>query len=207
MNTPDELSRAILVAFRKPDYLGALFPNLFQTGIHEGSIHPFMVSALLLLGSQFGFSPVCDSPVFERLDNLLTGEGNKRPDSVWYERGTENINVLIEFEHYKPNALEHKARNLLLMNNACRPAPQLLSLIYWSYNVLPATALIGPVSIFRSGYTVYGNKFYPAECPVLIAEIVVSKQNGKTRLETAIARAFVHQGEDKKYMLDLLNKA
>ena len=106
-----EIARSIIEQLRSPEFIPIVYPELFGKGIEGGSFHPYMVSALLLLGDRLGFSPICDSPIFDRLITLLTGEGNKRPDSVWFERGTSIVRVLIEFERFTSTSLEHKAQN------------------------------------------------------------------------------------------------
>ena len=130
-----DIAQTIMEGLRSPDILPAAYPALFEGGVAEGSFHSYMLSALLLLGDQLGYSAVFDSPIFDSLDNLLLGEGAKRPDSIWFERETETVRVLTEFERYTAKSLEPKARNLLLMANACAEDVYLLVLMYSFFGI------------------------------------------------------------------------
>ena len=147
-----KIAQTIMQCLRSPDILLATYPALFEGGVAEGSFHSYMLSALLLLGDRLGYSAVCDSPIFDRLDNLLLGEGSKRPDSVWFDRGTEIVRVLVEFERYTANSLQPKARNLLIMANACAKDLNLLVLMYWTLGARALAELRAAYDLFKRGF-------------------------------------------------------
>jgi hypothetical protein len=201
-----DLAQTILKGLRSPNFLPTIYTTLFNSGVTEGAFHSYMVSALLILGNLLGYSAVCDSPVFDRLDNLLTGECSKRPDSVWFKRGTETIQTLFEFERYQPNALEQKARNLTFMANSITSSIKLLCLIYWTWEVLDHSLLKGTIDVFRKGFKIRNSSFGPISCPVLILEVKTKSVNGeKVLIDGFIVRGFVHGGENKQYIVEKLN--
>jgi len=200
-----EIAQTIVQGLRSPDILPATYPALFEGGVTEGSFHSYMLSALLLLGSQLEYSAVCDSPIFDRLDNLLLGEGSKRPDSIWFERGTETVRVLIEFERYTANSLEPKARNLLLMSNACAEDVNLLVLMYWTVQVRDAAELRAACELSKRGFRSKGSRFGPAPCPMLLLETIVKRSAERLTVDSFVARQFVFSGENKHYIVENLN--
>ncbi|HEY7416238.1 MAG TPA: hypothetical protein VH593_13680, partial [Ktedonobacteraceae bacterium] len=127
------LAESLVALLRDSRFLPWVYRDLFSSGIDEGSLHAYMLSALVLVGDRLGLSPVSDAPIFDRLDKLLMGEGAKRPDAVWFARGTPEVQCLVEFERYTSHSLLPKARNLLIMAKEIQPAPQLVVLNYWTY--------------------------------------------------------------------------
>jgi len=178
---------------------------LFEGGVAEGSFHSYVLSALLLLGDRLGYSAVCDSPIFDRLDNLLLGEGSKRPDSVWFDRGTETVRVLIEFERYTANSLESKARNLLLMANACADDVNLLVLMYWTAGVRDSADLQAACRVAKRGFSSKGVRIRPAPCPMLLLETIVKRHGDRLTVDGFVAKRFVFGGENKGYVVEDLN--
>ncbi len=69
------LAQQLVRAMRVPSFLPTIYPAMFNHGVDEGTLHAYMLSALVLVGDRLGFSPVSDSPIFDRLDKLLMGEG------------------------------------------------------------------------------------------------------------------------------------
>jgi len=199
------LADRLLSALRKKDFLEPIYPALFSQGIPEGSLHAYMLSGLLLLGEHLGFSPICDAPVFNQLDNLLLGEGSKRPDSIWYERGCSAIRMLVEFEHYQGNAIEQKARNLLIMANVCRAELHLITLIYWTDQIRSLANLQSACHVIAKGFTQNGSRFKPADCPFFLLEACVGQAEQGIFLASFIARQFIYDGENKLYIVDCLN--
>lgn len=200
-----EIARGLISSLRSSETIRETYPALFHDGVLEGSLHSYMLSALLLLGDRLGYSAVCDSPVFDKLDNLLLGEGSKRPDSVWLERGTETVRVLIEFERYTTNSLAAKTRNLLVMANSCSEDIELLVLMYWTVGVKDRLDLQAAYELARKGLCSKGVKVGPARCPVLLLETLVKRRRERLAIDGLIARKFIHGGEDKQYMVDELN--
>lgn len=200
------LAQKIVAAMRDHSFLSAIYPALFTEGIDEGSLHAYMLSALVLVGDRLGFSPVSDAPVFDRLDKLLMGEGAKRPDAVWFERGRQTIRCLIEFERYTPRSLAPKARNLLIMGKELQPAPQLVVLNYWTYTSLSASALSEVLSAFAHGFQhASGMTFPPLGCPALALETLVVSSGERTSVTATVPRLFVSGREDKPYIVQRLN--
>jgi hypothetical protein len=149
---------------------------------------------------------VCDSPIFDRLDNLLLAEGSKRPDSVWFERGTETVRALIEFERFTTNSLETKVRNLLLMANSCTEDIELLVLMYWTAVVRDRSDLQRAVQLAQRGFRSNSIRIDPAPCPILFLE-TLTRRCREERLAVArfIVRQFVYGRENKSYIVDELN--
>jgi len=201
-----DIAQTIMAGLRSPDILPATYPTLFEGGVTVGSLHSYVLSALLLLGSQLEYSAVCDSPIFDRLDNLLLGESSKRPDSVWFERGTETVRVLIEFERYTANSLRPKARNLLLMSNACAEDVNLLVLMYWTVQVRDAAQVSGACELSKRGFRSKGSRFGPAPCPLLLLETIVERRGERLTISSFVAKQFVFGGENKSYVVGDLNE-
>jgi hypothetical protein len=199
------LANRLISALRKKDFIEAIYPSLFSYGIPEGSLHAHMLSGLLILGEKLGFSPVCDAPIFNELDNLLLGEGSKRPDSIWYERGSSAIRMLVEFERYQGNAISQKTRNLLIMANACRGELSLITLIYWTDQIRSLADLQSACYVIEQGFTQNGNRFKPPNCPFLLLESCVGRSKQGIFLTSFIARKFIYDGENKPYIVNQLN--
>lgn len=202
-----ELAKRLISSLRRRDFLESIYPALFSQGIQEGSLHAYVLSGLVLLGEHLGFSPVCDAPVFNQFDNLLLDESSKRPDSIWFERGGNAIRMLIEFERYQGNAIEHKARNLLIMASACRTELQLITLIYWTDQIRSLANLQPASNVIANGFTQNGSKFRPANCPFLLLEACIEQSEQGVILTSFIARQFIFRGENKPYIVDYLNAA
>jgi len=200
-----EVARTLVQNLRSSEIIRETYPALFEGGVAEGSFHSYMLSALLLLGDRLRYSAVCDSPIFDRLDNLLLGEGSKRPDSVWFDRGTEIVRVLIEFERYTANSLESKARNLLLMANACADDVNLLVLMYWTPQVRTLTELRTAYEVSKRGFRSKGSQFGPARCPMLLLETIVKRRTEWLTVDSLVVRQFIFGGENKHYIVKDLN--
>jgi hypothetical protein len=200
-----EVAKTIVQNLRNSDFLRVTYPALYERGVAEGSFHSYMVSALLLLGDRLGYSAVCDSPIFDRLDNVLLGEGGKRPDSIWFERGTETVRVLIEFERYTSSALKPKAQNLILMSNACAEDLSLLTLMYWTTQIRDLTDLDASSSVAKRGFRRKGSYFRPSPCPILLLETLVKPSVEGLMVDSFVAKQFIFGGENKHYVADELN--
>jgi hypothetical protein len=200
-----DIARSLLDQLRTGGTIPATYPLLFRGGVAEGSLHSFMVSALLLLGHRLGYSSVCDSAMSDDVDRVLLGEGARRPDSIWYERGTDRVRVLVEFERYKANALQQKARNLLLQANACKNDVQLLVLMWWTEAARAAADLGPPRDVFVGGFQQSGSRYGPSLCPVLMLETLVKWTGNRLAACGFTARLFVFGRENKPYIVDSLN--
>jgi hypothetical protein len=199
-----EIASSLVKGLRSQEFIPVVYPVLFEKGIESGSFHPYMVSSLLLLGDRLGFSPICDSPIFDRINLLLIDEGRKRPDSVWFERGSSIVRVLIEFERFTTTSLENKAQNLIMMADGNKDAIQLIVLIYWSNDIRPLSDLQKSISIFRNGFHRNGAKFNPPTCPVLILETKTGVDE-LVKIEGFIVRQLIVDGENKPQKVDELN--
>ncbi len=195
----------ILEGLRSPLILPVAYPMLFNIGIAEGTLHSYMLSGLVLLGDRLGYSAVCDSPIFDALDNLLLGEGNKRPDCVWFERISGKIKVLIEFERYKPGAIEAKVKNLLIMSKPHLQDLGMILLIYWSEHVRTEADLGNALELARRGFRASGSQYGPPTCPFLILETIVKQRDTQVTIESFAARYFLAKGENKDHIVDILN--
>lgn len=200
------LAQSIVSALRDQSFLPVMFPALFTEGINEGSLHAFMLSALVLTGDRLRFSPVSDAPVFDRLDKLMMGEGAKRPDAVWFERGQSEIRCLIEFERYTLHSLAPKARNILIMGKELQPSPHLVVLNYWTYAPVTAEALRETQSVFAQGYRhPTGVAFPPVDCPALVLETLVANHGARASIQNFTPRLFVYGHENKPHIVQRLN--
>ncbi|WIG57798.1 MAG: hypothetical protein OJF49_000543 [Ktedonobacterales bacterium] len=196
------LARWLLEQLHDPAFLPVMYPALFARGIDDGALHAYMLSALVLVGHRLGYSPVCDSPIFDRLDKLLMGEGAKRPDAVWFSRTDQTPRCLVEFERYTPNALAPKARNLLIMGKQISATLDLIVLDYWTYIPVPDAQLAAPLAIFSHGFThATGMSFSALPCPALVLETQVEARDGKTAISHVAPRLVIADGEHKPYML------
>lgn len=200
------LAENLVAMLRNARLLPMVYKDLFGSGIDEGSLHAYMLSALVLIGDRLGFSPVSDVPIFDRLDKLLMGEGAKRPDAVWFVRGAQEIRCLVEFERYSAHSLLPKVRNLLIMGNEIQPTPHLVVLNYWTYSPIPARALHETQAVFARGFKhSAGIEFRPLACPALVLETLVTNQDSRARVHGFVPRLFVHNGEDKPYVIQRLD--
>lgn len=201
-----QLAQNLVASLRDKDFLPAVYPALYGKGIDEGSLHSYMLSALVLVGDRLGYSPVSDAPIFDRLDKILMGEGAKRPDAVWFQRDQEEIRCLIEFERYTHHSLVPKARNLLIMSRELQPSPHLIVLNYWSYSTVSPDTLREVQSVFAHGFWhATGMTFPPPDCPALALETIVANKGARTRVQAVVPRLFIRGGEDKPYMVQHLN--
>ncbi len=202
-----QIAVQLVLRLRNQAILPALYPPLFGEGIEEGSLHAYMLSALVLLGQQLGFAPVSDMPVFDRLDKLLTGDGAKRPDAVWFSSDPWQIRCLIEFERFAPHALRIKAQNLLVMGKQLQQSLHLVALIYWTYAPLEEKELREARHVFEQGFLHPTGVYFPRlACPVLMLETVVFARNERTMIERFSPRLLVLDGENKPYLVDNLTR-
>ena len=155
------------------------------------------------LSDRLGFTPVADAPIFDRLDTLLTGEGAKRPDAIWFERGHAEIRCLIEFERYTTQSLTPKAKNLLIVGKELHPTPYLVVLNFWtSVPGHSSSALQEAERVLARGFThSTGAYFPPLGCPALVLETLVSDDNVRTRIQSITPRLFVYCSEDKPHIV------
>lgn len=200
-----QLAENLVATLQDTRFLPLVYQGLYGSGIDEGSLHAYMLSALVLIGDRLGFSPVSDAPIFDRLDKLLMGEGAKRPDAVWFARGTQEIRCLVEFERYTSHSLLPKARNLLIMGKEIQPVPHLVVLNYWTYPPIPASALHETQAVFARGFRHASGILFPAlPCPALVLETLVANKDGRARVHGFVPRLFVYNGEDKPYIIQRL---
>lgn len=208
LKSGQELAQRLMGVLRDSHFLPTIYPALFHGGIDEGSLHAYVLSALVLVGDRLDLSPVCDSPIFDRLDKLLTGEGAKRPDAVWFARGTQEIRCLIEFERYSSHSLSPKAHNLLIMGKEHGETVELAVLWYWTYTRVPDANLRAIGGIFAQGFRHQeGIVFPPLSCPALVLELIVEEKlaTNRTAITDIWPRLFVAGGENKPYLVDQLN--
>lgn len=200
-----QLAEKLVMTLQDTRFLPQVYRDLYALGIDEGSLHAYMLSALVLVGDRLGFSPVSDAPIFDRLDKLLMGEGAKRPDAVWFARGRQEIRCLVEFERYTSHSLLPKARNLLIMGKEIQPVPHLVVLNYWTYSPIPADILHEPQTVFARGFRhASGILFPPLPCAALVLETLVANQDGRARIHGSVPRLYVYNGEDKPYVIQRL---
>jgi hypothetical protein len=205
-NSGVQLAQNLVVSLRDNAFLPAVYPALYNGGIDEGSLHSYMLSALVLVGDRLGYSPVSDAPIFDRLDKLLMGEGAKRPDAIWFQRDREEIQCLIEFERYTSRSLVPKARNLLIMSKELQPPPHLIVLNYWTYSTVSPDMLREVQSVFAHGFRHTTSMIFPPlRCPALVLESLVAIQEERARVQAIVPRLFVYDGEDKPYIVQRLN--
>src|SRR5579859_3834689 len=200
-----DLAQRLIAALRDPTFLPAIYQSMFVTGVDDGSLHAYMLSALVLVGDRLGYTPVCDSPIFDRLDKLLTGEGAKRPDAVWFRRGTSDVKCLFEFERYSGRSLAPKAQNLLVMGKELRPTLDLVVLNYWTYTSCSDADLRAAGDVFERGFRhAVGMTFPPLDCPCLMLETLVNGDAGRVVVFGTWPRLFVAAGENKRYVVEQL---
>jgi hypothetical protein len=70
LRSGSELAQRLTGALRDSTFLPAIYPSVFVGGIDDGSLHAYMLSALVLVGDRLGYTPVCDAPIFDRLVDL-----------------------------------------------------------------------------------------------------------------------------------------
>jgi len=202
------LTEALIRELRSGKVLPETYPVLYANGVARGALHSYVLAGLLLLGDRMGYSAVFDSPIFEPLDCILTGEGAKRPDSIWFERGTETVRALIEFEHHSGNSLRDKAQNLILAARTCNAGLALVALIYWIADSQAQPNLEATCEVFKRGFSLGSSRFGPCVCPVLILETIATRQAGERLILSGfVARRFIFAGEDKPYVVEGLNAA
>lgn len=200
-----DLAQRLIRVFREPTFLPAIYPSMFMTGVDDGSLHAYMLSALVLVGDRLGYTPVCDAPIFDRLDKVLTGEGAKRPDAVWFRRGTSDVECLIEFERYSGRSLVPKAQNLLMMGKELQPSPELVVLNYWTYASCSDSDLRAAADAFTHGFQhTSGMTFRPLDCPSLILETLANCNAGRAVVVNTRPRSFIAAGENKRYIVEQL---
>ena len=199
------LAQHLMHALRDPTFLPAIYPSVFLTGVDDGSLHAYMLSALVLVGDRLGYTPVCDAPIFDRLDRVLTGDGAKRPDAVWFRRGASDVQCLIEFERYSGRSLVPKAQNLLVMGKELMPSPELVVLNYWTYTSCFDKDLHAAEDVFAHGFQHTGGMtFRPLDCPALILETLVNSNAGRAVVVETRPRLFIAARENKRYIVEQL---
>jgi hypothetical protein len=114
-----------------------LLPIWTDWGIlDEGvSIHSLGVSYLTHLGQYLGYTSISEFPVSRQGDYANIGD-DVRPDSIWFDRQTQQPFLIAEFERYggidDRAKLESKVANLLLAHHRLGETAQFLVLAYWT---------------------------------------------------------------------------
>ena len=104
--------------------------------LDEGvSIHSLGVSYLTHLGQYLGYASIAEFPVSRQGDYANIGH-DVRPDSIWFDRQTQQPFLIAEFERYggidDQAKLESKVANLLLAHHCLGETAQFLVLAYWT---------------------------------------------------------------------------
>ena len=109
------------------------------------SIHSLGLSYLVHAGKELGFCAATEMPA-PRKGHFEHITADVRSDSVWFDRDTEKVVLLVEFERFagKQKDLSPKVENLLLAQHRWRNPEAILLMAYWTEGLvaLPDHALL-----------------------------------------------------------------
>lgn len=172
----------------------ACLPMWTDWGVRDAGhlIHSLGCTFLTASGHSLGFASVSEVPAPRDgpLGNLVE---DVRSDSVWFDRKTQRIALVAEFERYcgKQKDLSPKVESLLLaLQRWNSPAPTLL-LAYWTIGLVTVPDHDKLRSIVRGGFRATGGLWVPGNhtAQVLFYQFVVrSDQDGLLRLASIIRR-------------------
>jgi hypothetical protein len=99
------------------------------------AIHSLGISYLTHVGQYLGYVSISEFPVSRQGTYANIGD-DVRPDSIWFDRKTQNPFLIAEFERYSgiddQAKLESKVANLLLAHHRLGETAKFLVLAYWT---------------------------------------------------------------------------
>ena len=97
--------------------LNKYYPFIAEKNVFEnGTLHALMLTALTLLGNDLGASSINEKYIYNKNNAQVCKRKGKlvRPDCIWFNRGTGNPDVLIEFEQ---SDIKSKIENFIIMED------------------------------------------------------------------------------------------
>lgn len=143
-----------------------LFPQAVVRGLPDFScnVHSFGCSYWTALGHHAGFSAICELPAPNVGVAALMGD-NVISDSGWFQKASDHLDVLVEFERYSDAddaaKLVSKVRNLLLGYWRWSQQPKTLVLAYWTKGLRNLPDHQAMRATIRSGFTTAARERVP----------------------------------------------
>lgn len=171
-----------------------LLPVWTDWGVQDSQvwIHSLGVSLWTLLGHQLGYVAMCEAPAPAGAPHSEIGI---RLDSVWFDRDTQNLLLLAEFERYEgaqdAAKLNRKVQNLLIAHRRWGEAASLLTLSYWTKGLAALPPHAEFQRLFREGFITAARERVPgsAKGQLLFFQFVLSEGvDGRLRLSQIIQR-------------------
>lgn len=172
----------------------AHLPMWTTWGVHDAGhlVHSLGCTFLTAVGRDLGFASVSEVPA-PREGSLANVEENVRSDAVWFDRSTQRVALVAEFERNagKQKDLSPKVETLLLAHHrwACKEATLLVA--YWSVGLVSVPDHESLRRIVREGYSAGGGVRVPGNPGarlVFYQFVVRAGQDGLLRLESIIQR-------------------
>lgn len=189
MASVDDAHRSLTVAAA-----AGHLPMWTDWGVHDVGhlVHSLGCTFLTAVGRDLGFASISEVPA-PREGPLAHVEEDVRSDSVWWDRATQRVVLVAEFERYagKQKDLSPKVETLLLAHQrwGCEDATLLLA--YWSVGLVNVPDHDGLRSIVRGGFSATGGVRVPGSrrAKLTFYQFVVRPgQDGRLRLENILRR-------------------
>ena len=132
-----------------------IFPIWTDWGVEDSgvSIHSLGLSYLAHAGNKLGFCAVTEIPA-PRKGHFKHITADVRSDSAWFNRTTQKVELLAEFERFngKQKDLSPKVENLLLAQHRWNNPEAILLMAYWTEGLISLTDHAFLRNIISRGY-------------------------------------------------------
>lgn len=176
------------------DAAAAHLPMWTTWGVRDTGhlIHSLGCTFLTAVGRDLGFAPISEVPA-PRDGTLAHVEEDVRSDSVWFDRETQRVALVAEFERYtgKRKDLSPKLETLLLAQQRWSCPDAILLLAYWSVGLVTLPDHTSLTGIARGGFQALGGVRVPGNprARVVFFQFVLRPgQDELLRLESVIQR-------------------
>ena len=129
------IARTILQNLADLERARRILPIWTDWGVEDSgvSIHSLGLSYLAHAGKELGFCAVTEMPA-PRKGHFKHITADVRSDSAWFDRTTQRVELLAEFERFdgKQKDLSPKVENLLLAQHRWKNPEAILLMAYWT---------------------------------------------------------------------------
>lgn len=178
----------------KTEVAASHLPMWTQWGVRDVGhlVHSLGCTFLSAAGRDLGFASVSEAPA-PRQGSLVQVEEDVRSDSVWFDRNTQRVVLIAEFERYagKQKDLSPKVETLLLAHHRWGCENGTLLLAYWTVGLVSLPDHDNLRGIVTGGFSAMGGVRVPGnpQAKLIFYQFVVrAGRDGLLRLESILRR-------------------
>jgi hypothetical protein len=186
----------ILKAIEDKDFVKYSFPMMSDWGVKDEDtlIHSLGCSYWMQLGHHLGYSGVVEVPA--PLTYAIRSNHDVRSDAVWFDKKTQQPNLVVEFERYSGTnsdqiKLTDKVKNLLLAHRRWNLTADFVVLAYWTNGLKTLPDHQGLKTLFEQGFKLANGEFVEGSNTkqlLLLNFVFQSDKQGVHRLVDVIKR-------------------